>query len=193
MARSLSHYRYEIAGLIDLMIDPAANSVPQLRAGNMKAYAVTSRHRTPAAPDVPTVDEAGGVADIKAAGMNQCEFCQPKFASKVIASSGRCCCARQSSRNSFPYRGRTARGSRCSASLWPWCFLGDAVRPVWVNGATRFHAIELRVDAPNLFYQPVNDRARGERPHSKDDNRRHGRSFLFSIIPLVVCQTYAGT
>jgi tripartite-type tricarboxylate transporter receptor subunit TctC len=47
-----------MAGLIDL-IDPAANSVPQVRAGNIKAYAVTSRHRTPAAPDVPTVDEAG--------------------------------------------------------------------------------------------------------------------------------------
>ena len=48
-----------MAGLIDLMIDPAANSVPQVRAGTIKAYAVTSRTRTPAAPDVPTVDEAG--------------------------------------------------------------------------------------------------------------------------------------
>ncbi len=75
----------------------------------------------------------------------------------------------------------------------PVLFLGDAVLADRVNGAPGFHAIELRVDAPNLFYQPVNDRARGERPHSKDDNRRHGRSFLFSIIPLVVCQTYAGT
>ena len=48
-----------MAGLIDLMIDPAANSVPQVRAGTIKAYAVTGRQRTPAAPDVPTVDEAG--------------------------------------------------------------------------------------------------------------------------------------
>ena len=48
-----------MAGLIDLMIDPAANSVPKVRAATIKAYAVTSRHRTPAAPDVPTVDEAG--------------------------------------------------------------------------------------------------------------------------------------
>ena len=48
-----------MAGLIDLMIDPAANSVPQVRAGTIKAYAVTSRQRTPAAPHVPTVDEAG--------------------------------------------------------------------------------------------------------------------------------------
>jgi tripartite-type tricarboxylate transporter receptor subunit TctC len=48
-----------MAGLIDLMIDPAANSVPQVRAGTIKAYAVTAKSRTPAAPDIPTVDEAG--------------------------------------------------------------------------------------------------------------------------------------
>ena len=48
-----------MAGLIDVMIDPAANSVPQVRAGTIKAYAVTGIHRTPAAPDIPTVVEAG--------------------------------------------------------------------------------------------------------------------------------------
>jgi tripartite-type tricarboxylate transporter receptor subunit TctC len=48
-----------MAGLIDLMIDPAANSVPQVRAGTIKAYAVTGRQRTSAAPEVPTVEEAG--------------------------------------------------------------------------------------------------------------------------------------
>jgi tripartite-type tricarboxylate transporter receptor subunit TctC len=48
-----------MAGLIDVMIDPAANSVPQVRAGTIKAYAVTGTHRTPAAPDIPTVVEAG--------------------------------------------------------------------------------------------------------------------------------------
>ena len=41
------------------MFDPAANSVQYARAGTIKAYAVTARSRTPAAPDVPTVDEAG--------------------------------------------------------------------------------------------------------------------------------------
>jgi tripartite-type tricarboxylate transporter receptor subunit TctC len=48
-----------MAGLIEIMIDPAANSVPQVRAGTVKAFAVTGRNRTPAAPDVPTVEEAG--------------------------------------------------------------------------------------------------------------------------------------
>ena len=48
-----------LAGQIDLMIDFAANSLPQLRAGTIKAYAVTAPSRLPAAPDIPTVDEAG--------------------------------------------------------------------------------------------------------------------------------------
>jgi tripartite-type tricarboxylate transporter receptor subunit TctC len=48
-----------LAGQIDLMIDFAANSLPQVRAGAIKAYAVTAPSRLPAAPDIPTVDEAG--------------------------------------------------------------------------------------------------------------------------------------
>jgi len=48
-----------VAGQIDFMIDTAANSLPQVRAGTIKAYAVTSKTRLATAPDVPTVDEAG--------------------------------------------------------------------------------------------------------------------------------------
>ena len=48
-----------VAGQIDLMIDQAANSLPQVRAGTIKAYAVTDKTRLAAAPDIPTVDEAG--------------------------------------------------------------------------------------------------------------------------------------
>jgi tripartite-type tricarboxylate transporter receptor subunit TctC len=48
-----------LAGHIDLLLDLAANSVPQVRAGNVKALAVTAKSRLPSAPDVPTVDEAG--------------------------------------------------------------------------------------------------------------------------------------
>ena len=44
---------------IDFMIDTAANSLPQVRAGTIKAYAVTAKARLVAAPDIPTVDEAG--------------------------------------------------------------------------------------------------------------------------------------
>src|SRR5262249_25964819 len=48
-----------VAGQIDLMIDLASNSVPQINAGTIKALAVTDRTRLTAVSDVPTVDEAG--------------------------------------------------------------------------------------------------------------------------------------
>jgi len=48
-----------VAGHIDLMFDLAANAIPRVRAGQIKAYAVTSKARLSAAPDIPTVDEAG--------------------------------------------------------------------------------------------------------------------------------------
>ena len=48
-----------LAGHTDIMIDQAANSLPQVRAGKVKAYAVTAPTRLAAAPDIPTVDEAG--------------------------------------------------------------------------------------------------------------------------------------
>jgi tripartite-type tricarboxylate transporter receptor subunit TctC len=48
-----------VAGQIDLMIDQVPNSLPHARAGKIKAYAVTSKTRLEAGPDIPTVDEAG--------------------------------------------------------------------------------------------------------------------------------------
>ena len=48
-----------VAGQIDMMIDQAANSLPPVRAALIKAYAVTGKTRLTAAPDIPTVDEAG--------------------------------------------------------------------------------------------------------------------------------------
>jgi tripartite-type tricarboxylate transporter receptor subunit TctC len=48
-----------VAGQIDIMVDQAANSLPQVRGGSIKAYAVTDKARLAAAPDIPTVDEAG--------------------------------------------------------------------------------------------------------------------------------------
>ena len=48
-----------LAGRTDLMFDLVADSLPQLRAGSIKAYAVTARRRLTAAPSIPTVDEVG--------------------------------------------------------------------------------------------------------------------------------------
>jgi tripartite-type tricarboxylate transporter receptor subunit TctC len=48
-----------LAGQIDLMIDSQTISLPQVRGGKIKAFAVTSETRSAAAPEIPTVDEAG--------------------------------------------------------------------------------------------------------------------------------------
>jgi tripartite-type tricarboxylate transporter receptor subunit TctC len=48
-----------IGGQIDMMVDQLSNSLPQVRAGKIRGYAITAKDRSPAAPDVPTVDEAG--------------------------------------------------------------------------------------------------------------------------------------
>jgi len=48
-----------IAGNIDLVFDQPSNSLQQLRAGNTKAYAVTSKKRIASLPDTPSLDEAG--------------------------------------------------------------------------------------------------------------------------------------
>ncbi|RTL61330.1 MAG: tripartite tricarboxylate transporter substrate binding protein BugD [Hyphomicrobiales bacterium] len=48
-----------VAGHIQIMFDQAGNSLPQLRAGTIKAFAVAATKRLEQAPSVPTTDEAG--------------------------------------------------------------------------------------------------------------------------------------
>src|SRR5262245_32936203 len=48
-----------VAGQIDIIVDQASNSMQQIRSGNIRAYAITDGKRLAAAPDIPTVDEAG--------------------------------------------------------------------------------------------------------------------------------------
>jgi tripartite-type tricarboxylate transporter receptor subunit TctC len=48
-----------IAGQLDIMVDQSSNSLPHVRNGKLKAYAVTAKSRLPSAPDIPSVDEAG--------------------------------------------------------------------------------------------------------------------------------------
>ena len=48
-----------VAGQIDLIFDQLSSSLPQLQEGTIKSYAVMSKTRAVAAPDIPTVDEAG--------------------------------------------------------------------------------------------------------------------------------------
>jgi tripartite-type tricarboxylate transporter receptor subunit TctC len=48
-----------VAGQIDIIVDQTSNSINQIRAGTIRAYAVTDSKRVEQAPDIPTVDEAG--------------------------------------------------------------------------------------------------------------------------------------
>ncbi len=48
-----------VAGQIDLIVDQASNSLPQVQAGTIRAYGVTDTKRLAAAANIPTVDEAG--------------------------------------------------------------------------------------------------------------------------------------
>jgi tripartite-type tricarboxylate transporter receptor subunit TctC len=48
-----------VANQIQVMVDQSANSLPQARAGKVRAHAVTAKARTPAAPEIPTAAEAG--------------------------------------------------------------------------------------------------------------------------------------
>jgi tripartite-type tricarboxylate transporter receptor subunit TctC len=48
-----------MAGQVDILFDQESNALPQVRAKSVKAYAVTAKNPSAAAPDIPTVDAAG--------------------------------------------------------------------------------------------------------------------------------------
>jgi tripartite-type tricarboxylate transporter receptor subunit TctC len=49
-----------LAGQTDLMFDNLASAAANIRAGKLRAFAVTTGARTPSFPDVPTMAQAGG-------------------------------------------------------------------------------------------------------------------------------------
>ncbi len=51
-----------MGGNMDLMFDNLPSAMPHIKAGKLKALAVTSGMRSAALPDLPTVAEAGGAA-----------------------------------------------------------------------------------------------------------------------------------
>ena len=48
-----------LGGFTDIQLDTPAVSLPHVKSGDLKAYAVTAKSRIPVAPDIPTTDEAG--------------------------------------------------------------------------------------------------------------------------------------
>jgi tripartite-type tricarboxylate transporter receptor subunit TctC len=54
-----------LAGQVSVMINNITASVPQIKAGRVRALGVTTKTRTPALPDIPTVAEAGDLPDFE--------------------------------------------------------------------------------------------------------------------------------
>jgi tripartite-type tricarboxylate transporter receptor subunit TctC len=50
-----------VGGTMDVMFDNLPSSMPQIKAGKLKALAVTSAKRSDAMPDVPTIEQAAGL------------------------------------------------------------------------------------------------------------------------------------
>jgi tripartite-type tricarboxylate transporter receptor subunit TctC len=48
-----------LGGQIDMMITDTATGLPQVKGGKVRALGVTAKKRSPLAPDIPTIDEAG--------------------------------------------------------------------------------------------------------------------------------------
>lgn len=55
-----------VAGNMDVMFDNLPSSMPHIKSGKLKAFAVTSGQRSAAMPDVPTVEEAGKLKGFEA-------------------------------------------------------------------------------------------------------------------------------
>lgn len=48
-----------LSGHVNWMIDPLATALPHVKAGKLRALAITTGQRSPLAPDIPTMQEAG--------------------------------------------------------------------------------------------------------------------------------------
>lgn len=55
-------------GRVSTMFDPAATTIPLIKAGKLRPLAVSTPQRSPMLPDVPTVAEASGIPDFDASG-----------------------------------------------------------------------------------------------------------------------------
>ena len=55
-----------LSGVVDVMFDNLPSAMAQIKAGKLKAFAVTSSQRSAALPDTPTVEEAGKLKGFEA-------------------------------------------------------------------------------------------------------------------------------
>jgi tripartite-type tricarboxylate transporter receptor subunit TctC len=55
-----------IGGNMDVMFDNLPSAMPQIKGGKLKAFAVTSKQRSAAMPELPTIEEAGQLPGFEA-------------------------------------------------------------------------------------------------------------------------------
>jgi len=55
-----------VSGQVDVMFDNLPSSMPQIKGGKLKAFAVTSSQRSAAMPDLPTIEEAAKLKGFEA-------------------------------------------------------------------------------------------------------------------------------
>lgn len=55
-----------LSGNVDVMFDNLPSAMPQIKAGKLRAFAVTSAQRSAALPELPTVEEAAGLKGFEA-------------------------------------------------------------------------------------------------------------------------------
>lgn len=55
-----------VSGTVDVMFDNLPSSMPQIKGGKLKAFAVTSSQRSAALPELPTIEEAGRLKGFEA-------------------------------------------------------------------------------------------------------------------------------
>ena len=55
-----------MGGSVDVMFDNLPSALPQIKAGKLKAFAVTSAQRSAATPDLPSIDEAANLKGFEA-------------------------------------------------------------------------------------------------------------------------------
>lgn len=55
-----------VSGNVEVMFDNLPSAMPQIKAGKLKAFAVTSAERSSAMPELPTIEEAAGLKGFEA-------------------------------------------------------------------------------------------------------------------------------
>ena len=73
-----------IAGQVDIMFDQAANAIGQVRNGTIKSYAVLTKDRWSALPEVPSIDDGVSEAGQRFAELGRAKRIRPHLA--AIAS-----------------------------------------------------------------------------------------------------------